>query len=118
MKPNEPSMTLRQRYEVKKTATTKPAVATPAAAKPQSYFPSYLRDDSFLGELVGHPITVTFMNGDETSGILNSFYRFAIKLDDGQIIFKHSIQTVRPATEAGSASSQQDLDESTQNVLH
>ena len=89
MKPNEPSMTLRQRYEAQKTDM----------ANQKSYFPSYLKDDSFLGELVGHPITVTFMNGEEISGILNAFYRFALKLDDGRIIFKHSIQTVRPASE-------------------
>ena len=115
MKPNEPSMTLRQRYEAQKTNTAK----LPTAKKP--FFPSYLRDDSFLGELVGRPITVTFMNGEETSGTLNAFYRFAIKLNDGQVIFKHSIRTVCPAGERNlslRSADKQGLEETTEGVLH
>jgi sRNA-binding regulator protein Hfq len=115
MKPNDSSMTLRQRYEAQKTT---PATK-PIAAKAQSTFPSYLRDDSFLGELVGSPITVTFMNGEGAAGILNAFYRFAIKLDDGRIIFKHSIQTVQPTERVPAPHRvEQELEETTETVLH
>ena len=111
MKTSDPRMTLRQRYEAQKTTT----------AKPQSYFPSLMRDDSFLGELVGHRITVTFMNGEETSGILNAFYRFAIKLDGGVIIFKHAIRSVHPTNEEDTPARDVDpanVEEATNSVLH
>ena len=87
MKPNERSVTLRQLYDAQKCPATK------FHPSPQAR----LKDDSFLGELVGRPIRISFMNGEETVGILKAFYMYAIKLEDGRIVFKHAVQVIRPA---------------------
>jgi sRNA-binding regulator protein Hfq len=89
MKPNESSLTLRQRYEAGKVI---PAKSSPKKSMGWN-------DDSFLGELVGCRITVTFTTGEETSGIFKAFDRYAIKLDHGLVVLKHSVRSVRPTGE-------------------
>jgi len=85
MKPKEEGLTLRQRYEQGRQGNK--AKPTPASGA-----------DVFLSPLMGQSVIVRFQGGDEITAVLSEMDRFTLKLDCGMVVFKHAIQSVRPAS--------------------
>ena len=83
------TLTLRQRYEVKRQ-TAHPDT------KPNAR-PNMRHEDELLRSLVGRSVVVRFQNGGAVTETLATMDRFTMQLGTGMIVFKHAVQSVRPA---------------------